>query len=87
MLLSPLATGKCTITIDVTAPEDASSWYDLWQTAVALNGMCARSGKVGKARLMGEYFFQWNELISTPCSLENQENGVDLNSSGLTSTL
>ena len=29
------------------------SWYDLWQAAVALDGMCARSGKTGKSRFLG----------------------------------
>ncbi|KAM0796842.1 hypothetical protein BDR22DRAFT_892781 [Usnea florida] len=33
-----LATGKCKITFDTTAPDDKASWYDLWQAAVALDG-------------------------------------------------
>ena len=52
-----LATGQCKITIDTTAPDDTASWYDLWQAAVALDGMCARGGRTGKARFLGEFFF------------------------------
>lgn len=48
------ATGDCTITIDTTVPEDTASWYDLWAAAVALDGMCARNGRPGKARFLGE---------------------------------
>lgn len=51
---SELATGTCSITIDTTAPDDTASWYDLWQAAVALDGMCARAGKAGKSRFLGE---------------------------------
>ena len=46
-------TGTCSITIDIDAPDDVGSWYDIWQAVVALDGMCARSGKVGKARFLG----------------------------------
>lgn len=48
------ATGKCSITIDTTAPDSEASWYDLWQAAVALDGMCVRAGRPGKARFLGE---------------------------------
>lgn len=47
-------TGQCTITIDTIAPDDKAEWYDLWQAAVALDGMCARGGRMGKARFLGE---------------------------------
>lgn len=46
-------TGKCSITIDTTAPDSQASWYDLWQAAVALDGMCVRAGRPGKARFLG----------------------------------
>ncbi|CAF9934844.1 MAG: hypothetical protein ALECFALPRED_006161 [Alectoria fallacina] len=46
-------TGKCSITVDTTAPNDAASWYDLWQAVVALDGMCARGGRAGKSRFLG----------------------------------
>ena len=50
-----LATNTCAIAIDITAPDDEASWYDLWQAAVALDGLCARAGKVGKARFLGRF--------------------------------
>jgi len=49
-----LASGGCTITIDITVPEDKVSWYDLWAAAVALDGMCARGRKTGQARFLGK---------------------------------
>lgn len=52
-----LATGKCSITIDTTVPDSEASWYDLWQAAVALDGMCARAGKMGKARFLGQFLY------------------------------
>lgn len=30
------------------------SWYDIWAAVVAVNGMCVRSGKTGKAMGLGE---------------------------------
>ena len=51
--------GGCTITFDSTAPEDTASWYDLWAAAVALDGMCARGGKTGKSRFLGEVTRIW----------------------------
>lgn len=47
-------TGQCTTTVGVTASEETSSWYDIWQAAVALDGMCARSGKAGLANFLGK---------------------------------
>ena len=35
-------------------PENTAKWYDLWVAAVAADGMCARSGKAGTARFLGE---------------------------------
>ena len=49
-----LATNMCAFSIDITAPDDKATWYDLWEAAVALDGMCARAGRTGKARLIGE---------------------------------
>lgn len=49
-----LASGGCTITIDITVSEDQASWYDLWAAAVALDGMCARGRKTGQARFLGK---------------------------------
>ena len=61
MTLIISATGKCSFTVDTTAPDDAASWYDLWQAAVALDGMCARTGRAGKSRFLGEYAVVWFE--------------------------
>ena len=47
------ATSACTISIDIIAPDDTASWYDLWAAAVALDGMCARGGRTGKSRFLG----------------------------------
>ena len=30
------------------------SWYDIWEAAVAINGMCVRRGKTGNATDLGE---------------------------------
>lgn len=46
-------TGQCTIVVGVTASGETASWYDIWQAAVALDGMCARSGKAGLSRFLG----------------------------------
>lgn len=54
MLTEP--TGKCTIYIaNISGFSDRASWYDLWAAAVALDGMCARSGKTGQAYVLGAY--------------------------------
>ena len=49
-----LATNTCAIHIDIIAPDDRASWYDLWQAAVALDGLCARKGRTGKSRFLGK---------------------------------
>lgn len=46
--------GECSITVDITAPEETASWYDIWQAAVALDGKCARFGGTGLARFLGK---------------------------------
>lgn len=49
------ATGRCSLYIRYTPGfSDRASWYDLWAAAVAVDGMCARSGKTGKAYLLGK---------------------------------
>ena len=45
---------QCTIEIDTTLPTEKVSWYDIWAAAVAINGICIRSGKTGKATDLGE---------------------------------
>lgn len=54
LIMGLLATNTCAFSIDITAPDDKAPWYDLWQAAVALDGICARAGRTGKARLIGE---------------------------------
>ena len=46
--------GTCKIKIDIVAPEDSTSWYNIWGAAVALDGMCARGGRAGKVRFLGK---------------------------------
>ena len=50
-----LATNTCAFHIDIIAPDDKASWYDLWEAAVTLDGMCARKGRAGKSRFLGAF--------------------------------
>ena len=43
---------------------DSASWYDLWAAAVALDGMCARSGKEGQAFSLGKMEQKWSRGVS-----------------------
>lgn len=45
---------QCVLEVDTTGPMDNVSWYDIWAAAVAVTGMCVRSGKTGKATGLGE---------------------------------
>ncbi|CAL8580484.1 hypothetical protein XPA_006205 [Xanthoria parietina] len=45
--------GGCTITIDTNVPVDTASWYEIWAAAVAVDGMCVRGGRTGRARFLG----------------------------------
>ncbi|CAD6588144.1 MAG: hypothetical protein ASARMPRED_003407 [Alectoria sarmentosa] len=48
-------TGRCILVIsNASGFRDSASWYDLWAAAVALDGMCARGGKAGKAFSLGK---------------------------------
>lgn len=62
-----LATNTCAISIDITAPDDKASWYDLWQAAVVLDGLCARVGKTGKARFLGRFSVAWTLFYFYAC--------------------
>lgn len=44
----------CLLEVDTTGPTEHVSWYDIWAAAVAVNGMCVRNGKTGKATRLGE---------------------------------
>lgn len=47
--------GTCSSTLNIGSNElDISSWYDIWQALVAVNGMCTRIGKIGYARALGK---------------------------------
>lgn len=46
--------GNCQFIIDSTHEGDTSSWYELWQAMVAINGMCTRFGKLGTAYALGK---------------------------------
>lgn len=56
LIVENIATGQCRILVDITAPQDQASWYDIWAAAVALDGMCARAERAGKSRFLGEKF-------------------------------
>ena len=79
LTLRRTATERCTITIYSTVPDDSASWYELWQAAVAVDGMCARQGQAGKARFLGEFSRRevW-ELLDNGKLIGEQERIVDL---------
>ena len=56
------ATGECTIVIDSTVPDDSARWYDLWQAAVAVDGICARKGQAGEAKFLGK--IEYSRVVS-----------------------
>ena len=48
--------GRCRITVDTISAgaDDITSWYDLWEAAAALEGICARVGRRGIAYALGK---------------------------------
>ena len=44
----------CYLEVDTMGPVDKVSWYDIWAAVVAINGVCVRNGKTGKATSLGE---------------------------------
>ena len=44
----------CLLEVDTTGAVEDVSWYDIWAAVVAVNGMCVRKGKTGKATGLGE---------------------------------
>ena len=44
----------CILEVDTTGPVEIVSWYDIWAAVIAINGMCVRIGKTGKATGLGE---------------------------------
>ncbi|KAG6997546.1 RCC1 repeat-containing protein C10F6.04 [Physcia stellaris] len=54
VLPKTLREGGCQITFSAPANrEDTASWYDLWQAAVAMNGMCVQQGRSGVTAGLG----------------------------------
>ena len=57
-LTSVVADGICSLAIDTSGVlSDTASWRELWETGVALNGMCIRSGREGLRINLGIYEF------------------------------
>ena len=54
-MLTPhqIADGLCAMTISTLGNPDEAKWWDIWQAAVQLNGMCVRAGKKGKNPRLG----------------------------------
>ena len=69
LILWCIATNTCALHIDIVAPDDKASWYDLWEAAVTLDGMCARKGRTGKSRFLGEIrlFRLWLCVVTNRC--------------------
>ena len=70
LILSCVATNRCALHIDIIAPDDKASWYDLWEAAVTLDGMCARQGRTGKSRFLGR--IRLSHLLLCLCVVANQ---------------
>ena len=54
ILTPPIADGLCAMTISTLGPSDEANWYDMWEAAVQLNGLCVREGKKGKNPAIGK---------------------------------
>lgn len=50
-----LASRQCVAVVLTTGLTDVSSFYEIWEAVVAVNGMCVRSGHSGTAFLRGTY--------------------------------
>lgn len=59
-----IAGRKCMAKIETIGPTDVSSWYEVWQAIVALEGMCVRNGQVGTAGKRG----MWLCLLNYVCN-------------------
>lgn len=63
----------CALEVDTTGPVENVSWYDIWAAAVAVNGMCVRSGKTGKATGLGEngnlFITMWGQSLASGVSV------------------
>ena len=56
MLIESLAAPDdlCLLQFDTPGPTEEVSWYDIWAAVVAINAMCIRKGKTGKATGLGK---------------------------------
>ncbi|MCJ1451162.1 hypothetical protein MMC28_001497 [Mycoblastus sanguinarius] len=45
----------CVLVVGTFGPTDTTSWYEIWEAAVAISGMCVCNGNVGAARGLGRY--------------------------------
>lgn len=54
MLTPSIADGLCAMTISTLGLSDTASWWEMWQGAVQLNGVCVKAGKKGKNPAIGE---------------------------------
>ena len=59
-----IAGRKCMAIIETLGPTDVSSWYEIWQAVVALEGICVRNGLVGTARQRG----MWLCILNHVCN-------------------
>ena len=46
---------KCAMTIKPTGFSDTAKWWQFWEAAVQLTGVCVRGGKGGKSSGIGEF--------------------------------
>ena len=45
---------NCAMTIKLTGSSDTAKWWQFWEAAVQLTGVCVRGGKGGKSSGIGE---------------------------------
>ena len=58
---------------------DASPWYDIWEAAVAIYGICARVGMTGIARNLGESRWRGKILrVLTKITGDHKTSSIDL---------
>ncbi|KAL9133793.1 MAG: hypothetical protein Q9175_005026 [Cornicularia normoerica] len=47
--------GRCTLVLDTIGKEDFATWYDIWAALVAVDDMCMKFGKFGRAVEIGAF--------------------------------
>ena len=61
---------------------EMDDWYSLWEHAVAINGMCVRQGRTGKATRLGEFHrLGWREwcVVLTRDIGQNRRLSMEIN--------